>query len=180
MPLYFWFITIHILSLVVGMGAVIVIDTFGTLWLFKKVSLRYVMSVADVTQRLIWVGWSGLVVSGTGLLVLKGFIDNLTWMKLFFVALVGANGVLMHVVKKSLEALPNETVPARLRFRIALTSVISQVGWWSAITIGLLHNEWQSYIGWPSNPELYMASILALILVIAGIGEIAFRRASRS
>lgn len=162
------------------MGAVIVIDTFGVLWLFKKVSLRYTMSVADVTQRLIWVGWTGLVISGTGLLVLKGFVDNLTWIKLFFVALVGANGVLMHVVKKSLEALPDENVPARLRFRIALTSVISQVGWWSAIAIGLLHNEWRSYIDWPRNPELYMAGVLAAILIVAVVGEVALRRSSRS
>lgn len=49
---------IHLISLIVGFGSVIVIDTFGFLWLLKKVKLTFVNRVANVTQPLIWIGWS--------------------------------------------------------------------------------------------------------------------------
>lgn len=179
-PLFFVFLAIHIVSLIVGMGAVVVIDTFGLLWIFKRIQLSDVMKVAAVTQRLIWAGWIGLVLSGIGLITLKGYIDNLTLIKLFFVALVGVNGIFMHVLKKSLESIQSNRLPARYAFRIALTSIISQIGWWSAIAIGFLHRHWKHVIDWPQNPYVYMASILVGIAAVALSGELMVRRTSRT
>jgi hypothetical protein len=61
---FYFFLFLHLISLIIGFGAVLVIDTFGLLWLFKKKPLPKVMEVAEVTQRLIWIGWAGMVVSG--------------------------------------------------------------------------------------------------------------------
>lgn len=156
------------------MGGVIVIDTFGLLWLSKKVQLPIVKHVAHVTQRLIWTGWIGLVLSGTVLIFIKGNVDNLTVMKLFFVALVGVNGYFMHTIKRSLEPIKGNKVPAQLMFRIGLASTISQVGWWSAIAIGFLHRHWQHYINWPHAPEIYIGVIITGIALVALTGEILF------
>lgn len=55
---------IHLISTIVGFGAVIVIDVWGFLWIINKQKLSQVMSVARVTQILIWIGFFGLVLSG--------------------------------------------------------------------------------------------------------------------
>ena len=173
------FLAVHIVSLITGMGAVFVVDTFGLLWLFGKIDLKVVTRVANVTQKLIWIGWVGLVLSGLGLITIKGYVDNLTMIKLFFVVLVGANGIFLHVIKKAMERIPDESaMPAYLKFRIGLASAISQTGWWGAATIGFLHRHWHHYIGWPDVPVLYMIGILIIILVAAFIGEVSFNRKS--
>src|SRR3989344_7428195 len=124
LPFYI-FLAVHLVSLIVGMGAVVVIDVFGFLWLIKRAYIGFVMRVAQTTQRLIWIGWAGLVLSGLGLITIKGYIDNLTMIKLYFVALVGANGIFLHTIKKSFEALPDlATVPAWLKFRIGFATAI--------------------------------------------------------
>src|SRR3989338_10640549 len=134
---FYIFLAVHLASLIVGMGAVVVIDVFGFLWLFKKIKTTFIIRVAHITQRLIWIGWAGLVLSGIGLIILKGYIDNLTMIKLYFVALVGANGIFLHTIKKSFEALPDlATVPAWLKFRICFATAISQIGWGRAIALG--------------------------------------------
>lgn len=165
LPFYI-FLFIHLISLVVGFGAVIVIDTFGLLWIRKKVSLELVTTVANTTQKLIWLGWSGLVISGIGLIVMKGFVDNLTIIKLFFVAMLGINGIFLHHIKNNLE---------NRNFRIGLASAVSQLGWWGAIVIGFLHRHWRYEIDWPPNPWLVIGIIVILITLAAIIGE---RRAS--
>jgi hypothetical protein len=173
--IFFGLIVVHVASLIVGMGSVIVIDVFGLLWILKKVPLSLVNTVANITQKLIWTGWGGLVLSGIGLLTIKGFVDNLTMMKLFFVALVGANGIFLHVIKKSFEQIKGDTISDKLKFRITLASTISQVGWWSAIAIGLLHARWNHVINWPPNPTFYMICIAVGITAIALVGELAFK-----
>jgi hypothetical protein len=169
-------IFIHIISFIIGFGAVIVIDTFGLLWLLKKTKLATVNTVADVTEKLIWVGWFGLILSGTVLLLEKGFIDNLTWIKLFFVAMLGVNGLFLHSIKKSMERLGNpEELPKSIMFRTGLASSISQLGWWGALTIGILHRQFSNHIAWPSNPGIIIAIICALIATAALVGEILLR-----
>lgn len=168
---------IHIVSLITGFGSVLVIDTFGLLWLLKKVPLSFVMKVANVTQRLIWLGWFGLVASGSYMLLNKGFIDNLTWMKLFFVALVGLNGIWLHLIKKGFERIQdNPRVPAKLIFDMSVSTTVSQVGWWSAILIGFLHHEWRGNITWPPNPFVLMAVIIGALFITLAIGKLSTRK----
>lgn len=164
---------VHIISLVVGFGSVLIIDTFGLLWLLKKAPLSFVMKVANVTQRLIWLGWFGLVASGSYLLWFKGFTDNLTWMKLFFVALVGLNGIWLHFIKKGFERIQNNPqIPPRSIFDMSLSTAISQIGWWSAIVIGFLHHEWRGNINWPPNPFTIMGVLIAAIILTIALGKI--------
>jgi hypothetical protein len=176
-PLFYIFLFIHIISFIIAIGSVITVDTFGLLWILKKVKLSLVNQVANVSVKLIWIGWFGLVCSGIVLITLKGFIDNLTWIKLFFVALVAVNGLFLAMIKKSVEKLGDvETLPSREQFRMTVASTISQIGWWGAFTIGFVHRHIQHKIIWPNNPWVWMVGILLIISAVILIGESVLRR----
>jgi len=75
---------IHLISMIIGFGAVVVVDTFGLLWVLKKIKLETVNQTANITQKLIWLGWLGLVISGTILVVMRGSVSNLTMIKILY------------------------------------------------------------------------------------------------
>ena len=168
---------IHLISMIIGFGAVVVVDTFGLLWVLKKIKLETVNQTANITQKLIWLGWLGLVISGTILVVRRGSVSNITWIKIFFVAMLGVNGIFLHLIKKNFDKLKNmEHIPAIYKFRIALTSVISQVGWWGAIIIGFLNTKFRGQVPGPENPWIVMTGIAALFFIIWIIGESVLRK----
>lgn len=164
---------IHLASLIVGFGSVLVIDTFGLLMLLGKQPLEMVKKVANVTQTLIWLGWGGMVVSGANLIYLKGYVDNLTKIKIFFVVLVGLNGIFLHFIKKlALEKFQNKNdIPRLWMFRMGLASAISQTGWWGALLIGFLHRHISHDIPWPAHPYLWMFAIIGIFGAAAIAGE---------
>jgi hypothetical protein len=160
---------IHLISLVIGFGAVFVIDIFGLLWLLRMwgVDLPLVRRVATITQRLIWIGFVGLVASGIPLLVMKGAISDLTKIKLFLVLMVGLNGIFLHYIKQGLDALGEniQAVPARYYFRIGLASGISQLGWWGASAIGFYNR----HISEPLAFAEFYVPIIGIVVFIIGI-----------
>ncbi len=180
-PLFFGALFVHLISLVIGFGSVFVIDTFGILYLAKKISLLQVVKVARVTQRLIWVGWTGLVASGIPMLLMKGSLDNLTLLKLFFVALLGVNGLLLHATKRGFErALARGgKVSPRYEFRIGFATVISQIGWWSAVIIGFTHRHISHHIPWPSSPLLWIGIITLMATATFLYGDTLLRKKRR-
>lgn len=167
----------HLVFLIIGFGAVIFIDTCGLLWLFKKIKLSFVTKVAKITQPLIWIGWTGMVLSGIPLLVIKGSISGLTTIKIFFVLLIGLNGIYLHFIKKWLERINNnEKIPKLLEFRIGLSTIISQIGWWTAIIIGFLNNKLKTEVPKIEDPFSIITIIFIIFLSVFIIGEIWFRR----
>ena len=173
---FYLFLFMHLVSLIVGFGAVVVIDTFGLLMLLRRVSLPLMKQVAETTQRLIWLGWGGLVISGINLLIIKGYVDNLTKIKLFFVILLGLNGICLHFIKKALNHYDRvQDIPPIHNFRIGLSSAVSQMGWWGAITIGFVHRHWRHNIPWPENYGAVIGVILLAIGIILLTGELLFR-----
>ncbi len=167
---------VHLSCLILGFGSVMVIDTFGLLWLFKKAKMSFIMKVAETTQKLIWVGWSGMILSGLILITSKGYVDNLTKIKLFFVLMVGINGILLHRLKKWSEQIGDNPVPPRLFFRTMLSTAISQTGWWGALLIGFLHRHIEHTITWPANPYLWMFAIIGIFGAAAIIGETTIKK----
>ncbi len=167
---------IHLISLIIGFGAVLVIDTSGLLWILKKRSLSFVQSVAEVTQPLIWIGWSGLVLSGSALLIMKGSVSGLTAIKLFFVALLGLNGLYLHITKQSFPTSPDTiSIPSILKFRITIASTLSQIGWWGAIIIGFLNTKVKTNIPVIDNPLLFIVPFGIIVLITIITGEFIFR-----
>jgi hypothetical protein len=168
---YFILLFVHLASLVLALGSVLVIDVFGLLWIFRKKALSEVFKVAAVTQTLIWIGWGLLVTTGVPLLLMKGVVDDLVKLKLFLVALAGLNGLFLDRVKKDGEKVPDFTVPpVRLIFRIALSSAISQLSWWGAMLIGFYQGNVEHLVRWPKKPALWMAGIAAVGAAVYALG----------
>lgn len=180
-PPFYIALFLHLVSLVFGFGSVLVIDVMGILWVARKISLPFFLRVANVTQLLIWAGWSGLVLSGVALLTLKGFVDNLTLIKLFFVAMIGVNGIFLHYVKRGFERLrgSHPDLPPLYRFRTAFTAAISQIGWWGALLIGFVHRHWKSEIDYPEHPLIVIGIFLGISVTALAAGELAFSRTAR-
>lgn len=176
-PLFYIFLFLHLISLIVGFGAVIMIDFSGLLWTFKRIKLSFLNRVADITQRLIWLGWFGLVISGLVLILHKGFVDNLTWIKLMFVAMLGVNGIFLHIIKKQIDKVSDEQpMPVLVRFRITMASITSQLGWWGAFSIGFVHRHIQHVINWPQYPFAVGGLIILILLAAWGMGEFILRK----
>lgn len=169
---FYLFLAAHLVALIVGMGAVICIDIIGLLWVFGRAKAELLEKVAGVTQRVIWVGWGGLVLSGIGLIVLKDQIDSLMVIKLFFVAMIGINGVALHFIKHMVGGVVGfKDVPTAYKYHIVAATVVSQVGWWGAITIGFLHRHWMHTIGWPASPWAWILGIASVWLAIVLVGQ---------
>ncbi len=160
-----------------GFGAVMVIDTFGLLWLLKKVKLSFVQQVANTTQPLIWIGWSLLVLTGIPLIVMKGGVSGLSMIKIFAVLLLGVNGVYLHIIKKSMDNInDNSVMPSLAKFRITLASFISQAGWWTAVVIGFLNNKLKDNAPKVEDPFVIIIPVVIFVVFIATAGELIFRK----
>lgn len=171
----------HLIFLAVGFGTVITIDSFGLLWVMKKTELRQVLKVASITQVLIWVGWVGLVITGLAMVgwSLRG-LAGILQLKLFFVLLLGINGVLLFLLKRRLKEFAEiGNIPLLYKFRVFLTSLISQIGWWGAIIIGFLIGNVKGMFRVAVQPEVFIYWILGALIVIALAGEMALRKIKR-
>jgi hypothetical protein len=160
---------VHLSGLVLGFGSVLVTDLYGTLWLAGRQPYPQVVAVSAVTEKFVWVGWSIMVAAGVPLLVLKGEIDNLMWIKLFFVALIGVNGLALHrVQRRASDFGPGDELPSRFVVWSTLSLFVSQIGWWGAVLIGFLHRHVQSVIQWPPAPW----PVLGPALLVLGLGAL--------
>jgi len=175
--LFFALLLIHIVSLVVGFGAVLVMDFFGLFWMFRKRTLTEFLGVADISQILVWLGWGGLTASGVPLLFLKGYVDSLIILKIFLVALLGINGLFLHSIKKDAWKIgEGEKVPPFLFFRMVLSTCVSMLGWWGALAIGFYHSHVEHVVPWPPSPWSWVAILGGLIVIVYFAGKLVFKK----
>lgn len=168
-PVFYAVLFVHLSGLVLGFGAVMVTDLYGVLWLAGRRPYRQIITVSSVTRKFVWLGWSTMVATGIPLILIKGEIDNLMWIKLFFVALIGVNGLALdHVQKRAADFHPGDALSSRFLVWSALSLLVSQIGWWGAVLIGFLHRHVQSVIRWPPEPW----PVLAPTLLLVGIGAL--------
>ncbi|MDR7127784.1 hypothetical protein J2X69_000112 [Algoriphagus sp. 4150] len=173
---FFIFLFFHLGFLILGFGSVLVTDLYGLLWVRDHVRFTQLISVSGVTQKFIWAGWIGMVAAGIPLAILKGEVDNLMIIKLFFVAIIGINGLLLHYLQKKVAIYKKgDHVPNLFMFRLIFSLFVSQLSWWSALLIGFLHRHVSTVINWPEIPWLVSGLILATLLVIWGAGELLFK-----
>ncbi len=174
---FFILLFIHLSFLVLGFGSVLVTDLYGLLWIRDRVRFTQLISVSSVTQKFIWAGWIGMVSAGIPLAFLKGEIDNLMVIKLFFVGLIGINGVLLHFQHKKVEHYTKGAhVPNLFMFQLMFSLFVSQLSWWGALLIGFLHRHVSTIIDWPDNPWITCGIILGALLAIRGAGDVFFKK----
>jgi hypothetical protein len=128
----------HLAALVVGLGAVIVIDWLGILWALGRRSFVEVTQTAYTVNGLIWAGFTVLVASGT--LLEPNTASALTRLKLGMVLVIAINGLHAHTLQPGLRAARDDIAPDLLA-RAAATAVVSQLGWWTAVAIGFVSTQ---------------------------------------
>ena len=128
---------IHLISLVVGFGAVLAVDWYGLLSLSHRVTIGDVLLTAERMTPLIWIGLTGLVTSGV---MLKPDLNSwLVMVKLCCVLGVGIVGVLALATSRLMER--QMPTPSRsLIHRGMVLAGASQTFWWTAVIIGFLTN----------------------------------------
>jgi hypothetical protein len=128
----------HLISLVVGFGSVLAVDWYGLLSLTRRVTIGDVLLTAERMTPLIWIGLTGLTISGV---LLKPDLNS--W--LFVVKLGCVLGVgIVGVLALSTSRLMERQMPAPSRSLIRRGMVLagaSQTFWWTAVVIGFITNE---------------------------------------
>lgn len=126
---------VHLACVVVGLGSVLAVDWFGLRWQLGKGTLREVVTTASALAVPIWLGLSGLMLSG--MLLSPDFGSPSTLVKIAMVGVAGVVGVLALAVSRR---LATRTVPSRRLLRAGLVmATASQVAWWTATVIGFLN-----------------------------------------
>lgn len=160
---FFIFLFVHLSCLILGFGSVLVTDLYGLLWVYDRVRFTQLVRVSGSTKKFIWAGWMGMVASGVPLILYKGEVDNLMVIKLFFVAVIGLNGLLLHSLHKKVEGYSKgENVPNTFMFQLMFSLSVSQLAWWGALLIGFMHRHVQSIINWPEYPWPWLIPVCIL------------------
>lgn len=124
---------LHLASLVLGFGAVLVIDWVALLWTLGRRSTTEMLRAADNSLAPIWAGYAGLVLSG--LLLEPDLASPVTRMKLALVLAIGLNGVVALWLHRALQQGAN----LRLMLLGGMCATVSQLAWWGSLLIGHLN-----------------------------------------
>jgi len=130
---------VHLSSLVVGLGAVLVTDYHAMLWLARRCSLREVGANAERLHLLIWLGLVGLVLSG--FLLKPDLNSTITIIKIALVLLLTINGVQVRRLSRRIAAAPQSRVSRLEAAWGAASALISQTCWWGATFIGFWNEQ---------------------------------------
>ncbi|RIQ15776.1 hypothetical protein DY240_23725 [Jiangella rhizosphaerae] len=126
---------VHLACVVLGLGSVLAVDWLGLRWQLGRATLREVVSTAAALAVPIWLGLSGLMLSG--MLLSPDYESTITLVKLAMVGVAGVVGVLALAVSRRLAA---RTSPSRRLLRAGLLmAATSQLAWWTATVIGFLN-----------------------------------------
>lgn len=126
---------VHLASLVVGFGAVLALDWWGLQWLLGRRTLAEVTRQSGGTHQLVWMGLTGLVLSG--ILLSPDLGSPLTQLKLVLVLVVALNGLQAQGLQHRLERHPE--LPRAVLGRCLATATVSQGGWWGCMLIGFVN-----------------------------------------
>ena len=130
-----WLLFFHFVGIIIGLGAVTVIDTMGFFSKRDKKKTQDTISAHHTTKPLIWLGT--IIVLITWILILIqdgfGFIQNI---KSFLLIVMILNGsFLSFYVSSRLDKLIGKKVilPKALQTKITISFIISFVSWWSFV-----------------------------------------------
>jgi hypothetical protein len=129
----------HLAALVVGFGAVLAVDWLALQWMLRRLDLATLLRAASQAHLLIWLGLIGLIASGA--LLSPNTAAPLTRIKLVAVLAVALNGIYIGRVQARLVGYADGKPPWWLLAQGTAASLISQVGWWTAMAVGFLSTQ---------------------------------------
>ena len=132
----------HLASVIVGLGAAVLLEVNGLLWMLRRTGLDDLRRVERTVSGLAWLGIAGLVATGAFLQPDLG--QPLTAIKMMAVLVAAMNGVGMTRLTDELSRLPAgvrfAALPGRLQAWCVWSAVVSQSAWWTAVLIGMLNS----------------------------------------
>jgi hypothetical protein len=136
-------VVLHVLSLVLAFGAIILVDWHGFLWLIGRRGLAEIIRLDGAATPLIWGGLAGML--ATGVFLNPHLTNPMTDVKLAAVLVLSLNGIMLIPLTRRLARLPTSSsfkdLTVGQRTHLLLCLVISQVCWWTAIVIGFINAE---------------------------------------
>ncbi|HET8779085.1 MAG TPA: hypothetical protein VFM66_03360 [Agromyces sp.] len=133
---------VHLASLIVGLGAVLVVEWYALLWATEWRSVRDLRQVDSTVKLLVWAGLIGLLASGA--LLQPDLQAPTTIVKLVAVLVVSLNGVALTQWTDYLKRFPRKmrfrALPRWIRIRFVSSAVLSQLAWWTAVVIGMINS----------------------------------------
>ncbi|MFE1953660.1 hypothetical protein ACFW9D_24695 [Streptomyces sp. NPDC059524] len=131
---------VHLASLVLGFGAVLIADYYGLLWMTGRCSLNDALAGTARLHVPIWTGLAGLV--GSGVLLHPDLASPLTRTKLVLVLVLTLNGLQAGLLNRR-TAQHAASAPLTPRFLAwgATTALVSQICWWGAVMIGFRNSQ---------------------------------------
>ncbi|WP_216373029.1 hypothetical protein [Streptomyces tailanensis] len=130
---------VHLASLVLGFGAVLVADYYGLLWMTRRCTLHDALAGTARLHVPIWAGLAGLVVSGV--MLSPDLASTITRTKLALVLALTLNGLQAGLLNRRMAQHASTPLPERLLVWGATTALVSQVCWWGATVIGFLNRQ---------------------------------------
>ncbi|AII10482.1 hypothetical protein [Rhodococcus opacus] len=130
---------VHLASLVLGFGGVLIADYLVLLWISGRSTLSEAIRGAERLHLPIWAGLAGLVASGAFLE--PNLASALTRTKLVLVLVLTVNGLQALILSRRIAHSDGAHLPTRLTLWGAVTALISQLCWWAAVWIGFWNAE---------------------------------------
>ena len=134
---------VHLMSMAIGFGAVIVIDVYGLLWLAGRRTLTALVDLDTAAHTVIAVGVGGLLASGIALQ--PDLATPLARFKMLLVLVLMLNGLaaqrfLVGMRKRLPPGTSGASIPWAAFQRGLTAALVSQASWWGAIAIGFITN----------------------------------------
>jgi hypothetical protein len=130
---------VHLASLVLGFGAVLVADYYALLCVTGRCTLHDALISTARLHFLIWTGLAGLVASGVMLHPDLG--STLTRIKLGLVLVLTLNGLQAGLLNRRMKQEATVPLAHRVLAWGAATALVSQVCWWGAVFIGFRNSQ---------------------------------------
>lgn len=139
-PVRVGMLALHLASMILGLGAVLVLDHTGLQYVFGRKTFQDVMKMTEETHLPIWLGFGGLLLSGAFLAPTLN--KPIVLLKMVLVLGCGLGGVnAMRLSGKARQwrpASPKERPPIGLLVQVLGAGGVSQLCWWGAFAVGML------------------------------------------
>ena len=132
-----WLMFFHFAGIIIGLGAVIVIDVMGFFSRKDKMKTQDTISAHHTTKPLIWIGT--IIVLMTWILILMRNDFILSFIEIWKSILLGImilNGSFLsfHIFPRLNKLIGKKVLlPRGLQIKIAISLIISFISWWSFV-----------------------------------------------
>ncbi|HRH25661.1 MAG TPA: hypothetical protein PLD99_01755 [Parcubacteria group bacterium] len=131
---------IHLAGFVIGLGAVTVIDLHGFLGRKSSYWSEATTRTHKVTKPLIWLGML-LAIIGGALFYQEEGLTLIPLIESGIAIILVLNGLFLsfsvspYLLKREMEGKSKELLPKSWQTKIALSLIVSDIGWWSALLL---------------------------------------------